>query len=215
MMWAALILAAPAALPGVGTAARPFGVRPAASPRMSTAEQASAAAAVDAPTNVPAWLETYRTTPAEESYTVECAALPADLKGTLYRNGPSKFEIGDSPVVHPFDGDGMLAALTFDGEGRVHFRNRFVRTRGFVLEEREGKRLFANAFGNPLPAWSGGLSVRGHRRRPAVLRRARASAAHAGLSRPAAARSPRTWRTRTCCTGAAGCSRCGRPASRT
>ncbi|CAK8996019.1 15'-oxygenase (ACO) (8'-apo-beta-carotenal 15, partial [Durusdinium trenchii] len=49
-------------------------------------------------------------------------------------------QVGGDQIMHPFDGDGMVAAVTFDGSGHAHFRNRHVRTPGFV-EELEAKRM--------------------------------------------------------------------------
>jgi hypothetical protein len=40
-----------------------------------------------------------------------------------------------TPGRHTFDGDGQVIAFAFDGSGRVRFRNRFVRTRGFLDEQ--------------------------------------------------------------------------------
>ncbi|MCX5042395.1 carotenoid oxygenase family protein [Aldersonia sp. NBC_00410] len=57
----------------------------------------------------------------------EFGELPAELRGTLYRNGMGRWESGGSPMGHIFDGDGMLAMFTIDG-GEVRFRNRYVRT---------------------------------------------------------------------------------------
>jgi carotenoid cleavage dioxygenase-like enzyme len=42
--------------------------------------------------------------------------LPEGLRGTLLRNGPGLFEVGGRPVPQPFDGDGMVASLSFDGQ---------------------------------------------------------------------------------------------------
>ena len=36
---------------------------------------------------------------------------------------------------HTFDGDGQVVAFSFDGNGRVRFTNKFVRTRGFLDEQ--------------------------------------------------------------------------------
>ena len=44
-----------------------------------------------------------------------------DLKGTFFRNGPGRQCIGDTKYGHWFDGDGMIAAFTFN-EGQVHFK---------------------------------------------------------------------------------------------
>ena len=37
---------------------------------------------------------------------------PPDLDGTYYRNGMGKFESGRVKILHPFDADGMIAAIT-------------------------------------------------------------------------------------------------------
>ena len=60
--------------------------------------------------------------------------IPADLRGTLYRNGPGRLERGGHWVHHPFDGDGMVTALSFEAGG-VSLSNRFVRTEGWLAEE--------------------------------------------------------------------------------
>lgn len=72
--------------------------------------------------------------------------VPRELHGTLFRNGPGLFEINGQPIHHPFDGDGMVCAITFDN-GRVHFRNRFVRTEGFLAEQQAGRILYRGVFG--------------------------------------------------------------------
>ncbi|ODR82888.1 beta-carotene 15,15'-monooxygenase [Haladaptatus sp. W1] len=56
--------------------------------------------------------------------------LPDWLSGTLIRNGPGAFEVGDSAVDHWFDGLAMLHAFTF-GDGGVTYRNRFLRTEAY------------------------------------------------------------------------------------
>jgi carotenoid cleavage dioxygenase-like enzyme len=66
--------------------------------------------------------------------------VPRELRGTFLRNGPNaRFPPADS--YHVFDGDGMLHALTFE-DGAAHYRNRWIRTPGLALEEREGHALF-------------------------------------------------------------------------
>lgn len=79
--------------------------------------------------------------------------IPADLKGTLYRNGPGRLERGGHWVHHPFDGDGMITALRFEGGG-LSLSNRFVRTEGWLAEEKAGKPLYRGVFGTQKP---GGL----------------------------------------------------------
>jgi len=53
--------------------------------------------------------------------------LPDWLSGSLIRNGPGSFSVGDGTVDHWFDGLAMLHRFTFDG-GSVRYRNRFLRT---------------------------------------------------------------------------------------
>lgn len=71
--------------------------------------------------------------------------LPAELRGTLYRNGPGLFDRAGLRKRCIMDGDGMIQAFTFGDRG-VRFRNRFVRTRKFQAEEAAGKFLY--------PSWS-------------------------------------------------------------
>jgi len=61
--------------------------------------------------------------------------LPRDLVGTYYRNGPGLFELGKNKPAHPLDGDGMMAAWTFPGDGTCLVRSRFVRTEAHVKEQ--------------------------------------------------------------------------------
>ena len=67
--------------------------------------------------------------------------IPKDLAGTYFRNteNPVHEPLG---VYHPFDGDGMIHAMTFR-EGRATYRNRFVRTQGFEAEQAAGRALWA------------------------------------------------------------------------
>jgi len=74
--------------------------------------------------------------------------LPPGLTGTLYRNGPNpQFESRDGNY-HWFVGDGMLHAFTLN-EGRVHYRNRWVRTNKWTVEHAAGQALFGS-WGNPM-----------------------------------------------------------------
>lgn len=66
--------------------------------------------------------------------------IPRDLDGIYVRNAHSQVHqpIG---IYHPFDGDGMLAAVHFH-DGRADFRNRYVQTTGFLAEQAAGKSLW-------------------------------------------------------------------------
>lgn len=67
--------------------------------------------------------------------------IPRDLDGVYLRNteNPVHTALGR---YHPFDGDGMLCALRLH-HGHAAFRNRFVRTRGFVNEQDVGRSLWS------------------------------------------------------------------------
>lgn len=57
--------------------------------------------------------------------------LPEGLTGTLYRNGPGRWEDHTGrPLHHLFDGDGMISAFRIQS-GEVRYRNRYVRTPHF------------------------------------------------------------------------------------
>jgi len=53
--------------------------------------------------------------------------LPDWLDGTLVRNGPARFQVGDDRVEHWFDGLAMLQRFDFDGSS-VRYTNRFLRS---------------------------------------------------------------------------------------
>lgn len=76
--------------------------------------------------------------------------LPSDLAGTYYRNGPDPLYPPRENDYHWFDGDGMVHAFRF-ANGRVSYRNRWVRTEKFKLEREAGKSLFG-ILGNPMTA---------------------------------------------------------------
>jgi carotenoid cleavage dioxygenase-like enzyme len=67
--------------------------------------------------------------------------IPSDIDGVYVRNteNPVHESIGH---YHPFDGDGMLHVMSFK-DGKAEYRNRFVRTKGFVAEQEAGESLWA------------------------------------------------------------------------
>jgi all-trans-8'-apo-beta-carotenal 15,15'-oxygenase len=75
--------------------------------------------------------------------------VPVDLKGTFFRNGPGRQRIGDTPYGHWFDGDGMICAFTFN-EGKVHFKNKYIRTPKYI-EETEAQKILYRGFGTQIP----------------------------------------------------------------
>ena len=80
--------------------------------------------------------------------------LPKNLRGTFFRNGPGRQKIGEKKYGHWFDGDGMLCAYTFS-EGKVFFKNRYVRTPKY-LKETVAQDIRFRGFGTQIP---GGLKA--------------------------------------------------------
>jgi len=68
--------------------------------------------------------------------------IPAGLCGAFMRNGPNIAWQPDH-YVYPADGDGMVHAVYFR-DGRVHYRNRWVRTAGFQVEEKLGRSCYGS-----------------------------------------------------------------------
>lgn len=88
----------------------------------------------------------------EFDYWIEDIAgqIPLDLSGTLFRNGPGLLDINGQALRHPFDGDGMICAIAFS-QGKAYFRNRFVRTEGYLAEQAAGHILYRGVFGTQKP----------------------------------------------------------------
>jgi carotenoid cleavage dioxygenase len=81
---------------------------------------------------------------------VIAGAIPDDLDGVYLRNteNPVHDAIG---LYHPFDGDGMLHMIAF-ANGEATYRNRFVRTDGFVAEQAAAESLWAGLLAAPADA---------------------------------------------------------------
>lgn len=101
----------------------------------------------------------YRSLHTERSFWIDSSqvidgAIPADLEGTLLRNRPGLFEVGDTKIPQPFDGDGLVNIFAFK-DGRAFFASRYVRTKGFAEEQAAGRLLYRGAFavGNPAGGW--------------------------------------------------------------
>jgi all-trans-8'-apo-beta-carotenal 15,15'-oxygenase len=99
------------------------------------------------------WKQGYQSQPNEYDYFIEeiDGVIPEQLQGTLFRNGPGLLDVHGTPLKHPFDGDGMISAVSFLSNGKVHFRNRFVRTEGYVKEKETGKMIYRGVFGTQKP----------------------------------------------------------------
>ncbi|WP_332773072.1 carotenoid oxygenase family protein [Phenylobacterium sp.] len=84
----------------------------------------------------------------EDDFDLEVVGeIPAGLKGTLYRTGPNP-QFDPRGDYHWFSGDGMIHAFHVE-DGKVTYRNRYVRTPKWELENSQGRSLFGS-FGNPM-----------------------------------------------------------------
>lgn len=68
-------------------------------------------------------------------------AIPQGLEGTFFLNCPGRNKIGNQQYGHWFDGDGMISAVTLK-DGRVHYKNRYVRTPKYVNETAAQRILY-------------------------------------------------------------------------
>ncbi|MEE2031706.1 carotenoid oxygenase family protein [Rhodococcus chondri] len=74
--------------------------------------------------------------------------LPADLDGVYIRNTENPVHPAQQGRYHPFDGDGMVHVVGFR-DGKAFYRNRFVKTDGFLAEQDAGRALWAGIAENP------------------------------------------------------------------
>ncbi|MGB7484865.1 MAG: carotenoid oxygenase family protein [Phormidesmis sp.] len=98
------------------------------------------------------WTNGYRSQPDEFAYWIDDidGEIPADLTGTVFRNGPGLTDINGYRLKHPFDGDGMINSIAIK-DGKAFYRNKFVRTAGFVAEQASGKPEYRGVFGTQKP----------------------------------------------------------------
>src|ERR1700749_4326490 len=66
--------------------------------------------------------------------------IPHDLDGVYLRNTENPLHPAFK-TYHPFDGDGMMHVVGFR-DGKAFYRNRFVRTDGFMAENDAGEPLW-------------------------------------------------------------------------
>ncbi|MFK7830053.1 MAG: carotenoid oxygenase family protein [Congregibacter sp.] len=71
--------------------------------------------------------------------------LPADLRGAYFRNGPNPI-LPPKNRYHPFDGDGMVHGVYFDG-GEASYRNRWVQTEALIDEKNSGVSISPGVMG--------------------------------------------------------------------
>jgi all-trans-8'-apo-beta-carotenal 15,15'-oxygenase len=132
------------------------------------AEEAGVAKSSFQEPDMKAYASGYKTVFEEVSFQTDApsmGSIPEDLQGTYFRSGPAMFSAGsiipgkksivqprqppvkdgedmDRMVTHPFEGDGAVLAVTFNGEEKVTTRYRFVRTTGFTSERKKGARTY-------------------------------------------------------------------------
>jgi len=82
-----------------------------------------------------------------ERLTVE-GVLPADLRGTLFRNGPGQFGQFGTPYGHPFEADGAVTAIRLDGEGGAA-AVRVTESQGLRDERAAGRILYGDTVSWP------------------------------------------------------------------
>ncbi len=70
--------------------------------------------------------------------------IPADLNGIYLRNGPNP-RFAPAGRYHAFDGDGMLHSARFS-QGKLVYRNRWVRTTAWHNENVAGRALYGGIF---------------------------------------------------------------------
>ena len=76
--------------------------------------------------------------------------LPEALRGgTLWRNGPARHERAGVRYQHWFDGDGMIQAFRFLGDGSLRHEGRMIATQKYQREEEAGEFLYP-AFGTSI-----------------------------------------------------------------
>ena len=91
-----------------------------------------------------------------EVINLDCVGeLPKDISGIYIRNTEDQIH---EPIgrFHPFDGDGLLHSIIFQN-GKADYRNKFIQTDGFLVEEKFKKSKWAGLMERPgvseLPGW--------------------------------------------------------------
>src|SRR5690606_20779181 len=67
--------------------------------------------------------------------------LPAELRGTVYRNGPGLFGQHGVRYSHPFEGDGAVTAIRLES-GRAFGASKVTESAGLVEERAAGRMLY-------------------------------------------------------------------------
>ncbi len=97
-------------------------------------------------TTKPTWNQALATPAIEFPLTplpILSGAIPAGLRGTLYRNGPGRLERAGQRVGHWFDGDGAILAVKLT-DGAASGVYRYVQTAGYQAESEADRWLYGN-----------------------------------------------------------------------
>lgn len=70
-------------------------------------------------------------------------AIPSNLRGSLYRNGPARLSRGKQRVGHWFDGDGAILGVHFTAQGASGVY-RYVQTQGYTDEQSAAAFIYPN-----------------------------------------------------------------------
>src|SRR3989441_3570076 len=77
----------------------------------------------------------------EDDFNLEVVGqIPAAIRGAFYRNGPNP-QFAPRDDYHWFSGDGMIHGF-FVEDGKVAYRNRYVRTPKWKTENAAGKAMY-------------------------------------------------------------------------
>ncbi|XP_028665642.1 beta,beta-carotene 15,15'-dioxygenase [Erpetoichthys calabaricus] len=71
--------------------------------------------------------------------------VPSWLQGTLLRNGPGMFSVGETSYNHWFDGLALLHSFTFK-DGEVYYRSKYLRSETFT-KNMQANRIVVSEFG--------------------------------------------------------------------
>ncbi len=74
--------------------------------------------------------------------------IPAWLAGSLLRVGPAKFEVGEQPLRHWFDGLAMLHRFTI-AAGEVSYGSRFLESRSYRAAKERGELAYSEFATDP------------------------------------------------------------------
>ena len=83
-----------------------------------------------------------------DSPELECIGeIPKDFSGIYLRNGPNQRH-APYGLHHWFDGDGMIHSAEFK-EGKVRYRNKWIKTQSLVKESEEGRSIWPGLMDTP------------------------------------------------------------------